>query len=87
MGEGTQDTWSVSLLRLLRPHREGGAGPTTFLPHPREGPGAPPGSYSGVLLLLFGDQMLDKRNLGFFLCSPPLLCRSGGQTQMGHSPT
>lgn len=34
MGEGTQATWSVSLLRLLRPHREGGAGPATHVPTP-----------------------------------------------------
>lgn len=52
-----------------------------------QGPAPPPGSYSGVLLLLFGDQMLDKRNLGFFLWSLPLRCRSGGQMPRPRSPT
>lgn len=86
---GPDRTWSpghrsVSLLRRPGPRRAGSMGPT---PPAGEGLAAPPSSYSGVLLRLLGDQMLDKRNLGFFLCSSPLLCRSGGEYRgLAHPP-
>ena len=67
---------SISLLRLPGPPRAGSVGPT---PPAGEGLATSPSGYSGVLLRLLGDQMLDKRNLGFFLCSSPFLCRSGGE--------